>query len=116
MSLVDEDSEARWEHADKGKRTGYLLWEAGINMPRHQPAILELVGAIQALPGVDMTTESEKTGRWKDKWDRWRDMEDFWEIWQDIYNRRWLPCWLCFLFFVFFVHTSDGWAPADRDM
>lgn len=90
MSLVDEDSEVRWEHADKGNRIGYLLWEAGINMPRHQPAILELVGAIQALPGLDMTAESEESGRWKDKLERWRSLEEFWEIWQDIYDSRWM--------------------------
>lgn len=90
MSLVDENPEAHWEHADKGVRIGYLLWEAGIEMPRHQPAILELVEAIQALTGLDMTTEAEETGRWKDKWVGWRDMEKFWEIWQENYERKFL--------------------------
>lgn len=63
MSLADEDSEVRWEHADKGKRFGYFLSETGTNTPRHQPAISELVEAIQALRGLDMTTESKGTGR-----------------------------------------------------
>lgn len=90
MSLVGEDDsgvQVRWEHADKGQRIGYLLWEAGINMPRHQPAILELVEAIQALPGLDIHMAESEAGHWKEKWERWRNMEDFWEIWQDTYER-----------------------------
>lgn len=42
---------------DKGERVGWLLWDVGTEMPQYQPAILKLVEAIRALPGIDGTEE-----------------------------------------------------------
>jgi hypothetical protein len=63
MSLRDEDSvieERRLKGVDKGvdegERVAWLLWDAAIEMPRYQPAILKLVEAIRALPELDNDT------------------------------------------------------------
>lgn len=50
---------------DKGERVSWLLWDAGIDMPRHQPAVLELIEAIHALPELERSEEQTKTGHFK---------------------------------------------------
>ncbi|KAL2015290.1 hypothetical protein VTK56DRAFT_5897 [Thermocarpiscus australiensis] len=70
---------------DKGERTAWLLWDAGIAMPHHQRAILALVDAVQTLPRLEATPEQES--RFGAKLERWRAMEDFWQIWDETYSR-----------------------------
>jgi len=42
---------------DKGERVSWILWGAGTEMPRYQPAILKLVEAIRVLPELYRTEE-----------------------------------------------------------
>lgn len=86
MSLVNENRDS--EVVGKGERVAWLLWDAGIEMPRYQPAILDLVEAIQALPTLEMTEEQIRTWQFKEKWERWRNMEKFWDIWFETYQRE----------------------------
>ncbi|KAJ9214706.1 hypothetical protein DTO166G4_3762 [Paecilomyces variotii] len=84
MSLADEDhvvDERQNPVVDKGERVSWLLWDAGIEMTRYQPAILRLVEAIRALPELDRTEEQIRTGRFDDKLERWRNLEKFENIW-----------------------------------
>jgi hypothetical protein len=71
---------------DKGERTAWLLWDAGIAMPHHQRAILALVDAVQALPRLEATPEQESRFG-STKLERWKAMTDFWEIWDETYSR-----------------------------
>ncbi|KUI71802.1 hypothetical protein VM1G_06968 [Cytospora mali] len=91
MSLCDEDAVPPPIDpnvvVDKGQRIGYFLWEVGLEMPQYQPAILELVEAVQALPDLERTEQQVKEWRFKEKVKRWRDMEAFWEIWDEGYER-----------------------------
>jgi hypothetical protein len=86
MSLCNEDRQG--DNVDKGERVAWLLWDAGIEMPRYQPAILKLVEAIRELPKLDMTEEQIRTWRFKEKWERWRDMEAFENIWFKAWERE----------------------------
>ncbi|KAJ5636371.1 uncharacterized protein N7484_009684 [Penicillium longicatenatum] len=86
MSLRDEDSvieERRLKGVDKGERVAWLLWDAAIEMPRYQPAILELVEAIRALSELDRTEEQFRSSRFQDTLEMWRNLEAFEKIWQD---------------------------------
>ncbi|CAI7648031.1 unnamed protein product [Penicillium glandicola] len=87
MSLCNEVPQ--FENDDKGERVGWLLWDAGIEMPRYQPAILKSVEAIQALSVLDRTEEQIRTWRFKEKWERWRDMEAFGDIWIKAWQNAW---------------------------
>ncbi|KAJ9312470.1 hypothetical protein DTO271D3_7331 [Paecilomyces variotii] len=91
MSLADEDhvvDERQNPVVDKGERVSWLLWDAGIEMTRYQPAILRLVEAIRALPELDRTEEKIRTGRFDDKLERWRNLEKFENIWSDTYLKQ----------------------------
>lgn len=57
-------------------------------MPQYQPAILKMVEAIRALPGIDRTEEQIRTWRFKERLQRWIDMEAFDEIWFTAYQRE----------------------------
>ncbi|KAJ5764840.1 hypothetical protein N7520_004399 [Penicillium odoratum] len=60
MSLRNEDSlikERGSQGVDKGERVSWLLWDAAIEMPRYQPAILKLVETIRGLPELDRSKE-----------------------------------------------------------
>lgn len=92
MSLADEDhvvDERQNPVVDKGERVSWLLWDAGIEMTRYQPAVLKLVEAIRALPELDRTEEQIRTGRFDDKLERWRNLEKFENIWSDTYLSEW---------------------------
>lgn len=92
MSLADEDhvvDERQNPVVDKGERVSWLLWDAGIEMTRYQPAVLKLVEAIRALPELDRTEEQIRTGRFNDKLERWRNLEKFENIWSDTYSSEW---------------------------
>lgn len=90
MSLANEDrliEERQSDVVEKGERVSWLLWDAAIEMPRYQPAILKLVDAIRALPELDRTEEQTRTGRFKDKLETWRSLEAFENIWSETYSR-----------------------------
>lgn len=92
MSLVDEGrvvDERQNDVVDKGERVSWLLWDAGIDMPRYQPAILKLIEAIRALPQLERTEEQIRTGRFEDKLEAWRSLEAFDYIWSHTYLREW---------------------------
>lgn len=91
MSLRNEDSlikERGSQGVDKGERVSWLLWDAAIEMPRYQPAILKLVETIRGLPELDRTEEQVRTSRFQDMLEKWRNLEAFEEIWQDIDSRE----------------------------
>lgn len=91
MSLRNEDSlikERGSQGVDKGERVSWLLWDAAIEMPRYQPAILKLVETIRGLPELDRTEEQVRTSRFQDMLEKWRNLEAFEEIWQDIDDRE----------------------------
>jgi len=85
MSLSEDRVPCEGDGFDKGSRIAWLLWDVGIEMPHHQPAILVLVEAVQALPRLETTPEQEQRFG-AAKLERWRSMEEFWEIWQDTYD------------------------------
>ncbi|OOQ82405.1 hypothetical protein PEBR_39204 [Penicillium brasilianum] len=92
MSLADEGcvvDERQNDVVDKGERVSWLLWDAAIQMPRYQPAILKLVEAIRALPELERTEEQIRTRRFEDKLETWRSLEAFENIWSETYARCW---------------------------
>lgn len=92
MSLADEGrvvDERQNDVVDKGERVSWLLWDAGIYMPRYQPAILKLIEAIRALPELERTEEQIRTGRFEDKLETWRSLQAFTDIWCETYLREW---------------------------
>jgi hypothetical protein len=92
MSLVDEGRvvEKRQNNVvDKGERVSWLLWDAAIDMPRYQPAILKLIEAIRALPQLERTEEQIRTGCFEDRLETWRSLEAFDYIWSETYSREW---------------------------
>lgn len=72
-------------NVDKGWRVSYLLWDAGIEMPRHQPAILKIVEAIKELPGIDRTEQQIQEWFFKERLERWIRME----AWEDVCFDSW---------------------------
>ncbi|KAF7183544.1 hypothetical protein CNMCM7691_003823 [Aspergillus felis] len=92
MSLVDEGRvvEKRQNNiVDKGERVSWLLWDAAIDMPRYQPAILKLIEAIRALPQLERTEEQIRTGCFEDRLETWRSLEAFNYIWSETYSHCW---------------------------
>jgi hypothetical protein len=92
MSLVDEGRvvEKRQNNVvDKGERVSWLLWDAAIDMPRYQPAILKLIEAIRALPQLERTEEQIHRGCFEDRLETWRSLEAFDYIWSETYSREW---------------------------
>lgn len=91
ISLANEDrriEKRQSDVVDKGERVSWSLWDAAIEMPRCQLAILKLVDAIRALPELDRTKEQIRTGRFKDKLETWRALESFKNIWPETYSRE----------------------------
>lgn len=91
MSLADEGcvvDERQNDVVDKGERVSRLLWDAAIEMPRYQPAILKLVEAIRALPKLERTEEQIRTRRFEHKLETWRSLEAFGNIWSGTYARE----------------------------
>jgi hypothetical protein len=60
-------------------------------MPRYQVAILKIIEAIRALPGLDRTEEQINKGQFSDRLERWRSLEAFDDIWSETWDRKW-PC------------------------
>jgi hypothetical protein len=90
MSLRNETRQG--PIVDKGERVSWLLWDAGIEMPRYQVAILKLIEAIRALPGLDRTEEQIRKGQFSDRLERWRTLEAFDNIWSETWDRKWPMC------------------------
>ncbi|KAG7288125.1 hypothetical protein NEMBOFW57_007648 [Staphylotrichum longicolle] len=76
MSLSEERVPCDGDH-DKGSRVAWLLWQAGLAMPHHQTAILEVVDAVEAMPRLEATEEQERRFG-KEKLEKWRGLEEFW--------------------------------------
>ncbi|KAF9249958.1 hypothetical protein DTO006G1_5917 [Penicillium roqueforti] len=92
MSLRNEDDliqERQSQAVDKGERVSWLLWDAAIEMPNYQPAILKLVEAIRALPDLDRTEEQVRTSRFQDRLEDWRNLAAFKDIWEETHDRYW---------------------------
>lgn len=93
MSLRNEDDliqERQSQAVDKGERVSWLLWDAAIEMPNYQPAVLRLVEAIRALPDLDRTEEQVRTSRFQDRLEDWRNLAVFKDIWEETHDRAWL--------------------------
>ncbi|KAJ5998778.1 hypothetical protein N7451_006588 [Penicillium sp. IBT 35674x] len=91
MSLVNEDrliDERQSGVVDKGERVSWLLWDAAMEMPHYQPAILNLVDVIRALPELDGTEEQIRTGHFKDRLEAWRSLAAYKNIWLETYSRE----------------------------
>ena len=69
---------------DKGLRISWFLWEAALEFTKKQPAIVDLVDAIRAMPELEMTAEQRQ--RLGGKWVKWRDLQDYDMIYMDAYN------------------------------
>lgn len=76
MSLSEERVPCDGDY-DKGDRVARLLWEAGLAMPHHQTAILEVVDAVGAMPRLEATEEQERRFG-EEKLEKWRGLEEFW--------------------------------------
>ena len=90
MSLRNEDDliqERQSQAVDKGERVSWLLWDAAIEMPNYQPAVLRLVEAIRALPDLDRTEEQVRTSRFQDRLEDWRNLAAFKDIWEETHDR-----------------------------
>ncbi|KAL2022137.1 hypothetical protein VTK56DRAFT_5966 [Thermocarpiscus australiensis] len=91
MSL-DEDRvpcDGDAESSDKGERIAWLLWDAGIDMPHHQPAILAVIDAVMSIPRLDATPEQERR-LGPTLLEKWRTLEKFWDdCWWERYQRLW---------------------------
>jgi hypothetical protein len=73
MSLSEDRVPCDGEY-DKGYRVAWLLWRAGLEMPHHQGAILEVVDAVGAMPGLEATRE--QVGRFgPGKMEKWRSQQ-----------------------------------------
>lgn len=88
MSL-DEDRvpcEGDDESSDKGERIAWLLWDAGIEMPHHQPALLAVIDAVMAMPRLEATPEQERR-LGPALLEKWRTLEQFWiDCWGERYQ------------------------------
>lgn len=71
----------------KGERVAWLLWDAGMEMPRYQPAILKLLEARRALPKVDRTEEQDQVRTWVFK--EWLEWWIKMEAWDDVWFNGW---------------------------
>jgi hypothetical protein len=93
MSLCEEDrlmEERPAEQVDKGWRISDLLWGVALAMPHHQPAILELVDAVRALPELERTEEQIQKRQFEGPLlNRWKDLEQFEEEWQRAVDDIW---------------------------
>jgi hypothetical protein len=55
-----------------------VIWDAGIDMLNHQPAVLSAIVAVLSPSQLDATQEQEN--RSEHKLEQWRTLEEFWDI------------------------------------
>ncbi|KAJ5545484.1 hypothetical protein N7535_006130 [Penicillium sp. DV-2018c] len=79
MSLVQEITDME-EPIDKEERVAHLLWDVGLDMPKHQCAILMLVRKIPHAY-IRRTHQKILDGWFRANMIEWLRMQRFWELW-----------------------------------